>query len=96
MTDIVDASGWGKLNLWRHPGGGLAVRPGFRRVYTPAVGEKIVAGFSVRDDFPGGGEVAHYVVTRNTITNAVHLLVLDEMGEIGGDVRARLKAGLTR
>jgi hypothetical protein len=73
---VLDASKWGKLNVWRHPGGGLAVRPGMRRIYTPSAGSSIVAAFSVRTDFPGGGDVAHYVVTRHA--TGVHVLVLDE------------------
>lgn len=74
---VINATKWGKFNIARHPGGGLAVRPGLRRIYTPGTGQRIVAAFTVRDDFPGGGDVTHYVVTRHA-TAGVHVLVLDE------------------
>ncbi len=71
----VNAKDWGKLNIWRHPGGGIAVRPGMRRLFTPGTGQTIVAGFSVRNSYVD--EVFHYVVTTHA-TNGVHILILDE------------------
>lgn len=88
----IDAKGWGKLNMWRHQGGDLAVRPGLRRLFTPGAGQTIINGFTVRNNYID--EVTHYVTTTHA-TNGVHLLLLDENYDTFQDFKWASDGGTT-
>jgi len=64
-------------NLRHLASGELAVRPGFRRLYTPLVGRKISAAFSVK--MPFVEELRHYIVDHSTTAVAdPKIRILDE------------------
>lgn len=93
----VDVRSWAKRNMWPAPGGGLAVRPGLRRIATPSASRKYVGGFSVLNSYTG--EVWHYlfdVVTTAGASLALRLHIVDEnfaifqTFTIGADVDPRV------
>jgi len=76
MMSLIDVTGFAKRNMWRQPAGHLSVRPGLRRMTTPAVGRKWVAGFSVQN--PWTLEVWHYIADVTTAGADLKVLILDE------------------
>lgn len=80
---VIDIKPWGKLNMKTLPSGELAVRPGMRRVLSPANGRIFCGGFSVLNQFTG--ECWSYVFdcTSSVSTNRdLRLRIYDEDWQI--------------
>lgn len=73
---LIDVTNWAKRNIWRHPAGHLAVRPGLRRLATPDSGRRWVGGFSVQN--PWTLDVWHYIADVDDDGRDLVVRILDD------------------